>query len=62
LEQFNILLKKYIGLIIIFESQGAVQIPDKLFIKMKFSIIIAEQNILTQSDVKIWMDIGIKLE
>ncbi len=29
---------------------------------MKFSIIIAEQNILTHSDVKIWMDISSKLE
>ena len=29
---------------------------------MKFSMIIAEQNILTQSDVKIWMDVGIKLD
>lgn len=27
---------------------------------MKFSIIIAEKNILTQSDVKIWIDVGIK--
>lgn len=29
---------------------------------MKFSIIIVEQNILTHSDVKIWMDISSKLE
>lgn len=28
---------------------------------MKFSIIIAEKNIHTQSDVKIWINIGIKL-
>lgn len=29
---------------------------------MKFSMIIAEQNILSHSDVKIWMDISSKLE
>jgi len=38
------------------------KVPDKLYTKMKFSMIIAEQNILTQSDVKIWMDVGIKLD
>lgn len=28
---------------------------------MKFSIIIAEKSILTQSDVKIWINVSIKL-